>query len=84
MKNEKLEALTDEIRKLREEVKELREAGQWPRIQYVPYPQPSYVPWWGTTTIAFTPCQTTTSVAYVPTSTTQAWLASGNTQSVGL
>lgn len=61
MKKE-LEELTDEIRKLRKEVRELREAGTWPVIRYVPlptyvpthipfYPQPS-IPWWGTITVS--------------------------------
>ena len=43
MKKE-LEELTDEIRKLRKEVKELREAGGWFRIQHIPQPYPIFVP----------------------------------------
>lgn len=70
MTSKQYETLTDEIKKLRKDVKELREASQWPRIQYVPvpqyvpqhvpnYPQPSY-PWWGNGTVVFSPANTVT------------------------
>lgn len=67
---ESIEELRDEIRKLRGDVKELREASQWNGIRYVPQPyfvpyfqQPYYVqPWqYGTVTWTNMPVNTATS-----------------------